>query len=125
MFYLNTSEQLFLFVKQLDQSEVCLPYSRLLTEIPMLVVFQKSGIQIKHLYHEFFSFCMALHFAHICLDLQSGIQNNLSCFPNVSMSSRLSGILRSAVSGRNNPGIAPRKHKNAIIRNGALSDRTD
>ena len=38
MFYLNTIEQLFLFVEQEDQLEVRLPYSRLLT-----------GIQIKHL----------------------------------------------------------------------------
>ena len=29
----------FLFVEQLDQFEVCLPYSRLLTGIPILVVF--------------------------------------------------------------------------------------
>ena len=28
MFYLNTIEQLFLFVEQLDQLEVCLPYSK-------------------------------------------------------------------------------------------------
>ena len=40
MFYLNTIEQLFLFVEQLDQLEVYLPYSILLTGIPMLVVFQ-------------------------------------------------------------------------------------
>ena len=40
MFYLNTIEQLFLFVEQLDQLEVCLPYSILLTGIPILVVFQ-------------------------------------------------------------------------------------
>ena len=41
MFYLNTIEQLFLFVEQLDQfSEVCLPYSRLKTGIPIMVVFQ-------------------------------------------------------------------------------------
>ena len=36
MFYLNTIEQLFLFVEQLDQLEVCLPYGRLLTGIPIL-----------------------------------------------------------------------------------------
>ena len=30
MFYLNTIKQLFLFIEQLDQLEVCLPYSRLL-----------------------------------------------------------------------------------------------
>ena len=30
MFSLNTIEQLFLFVEQKDQLEVCLPYSRLL-----------------------------------------------------------------------------------------------
>ena len=30
MFYLSNIEQLFLFVEQLDQLEVCLPYSRLL-----------------------------------------------------------------------------------------------
>ena len=40
MFYLNTIEQLFLFVEQLDQLEVCLPYIRLLTGIPILAVFQ-------------------------------------------------------------------------------------
>ena len=40
MFYLNTIEQLFLSVEQLDQLEVCLPYSRLLTGIPILAVFQ-------------------------------------------------------------------------------------
>ena len=41
MFYLNTIEQMFLLVEQLDQLDVCLPYSRLLTGIPMLVVFEK------------------------------------------------------------------------------------
>ena len=40
MFYLNTIEQLFLFVEQLDHLEVSLPYSRLLTGIPILAVFQ-------------------------------------------------------------------------------------
>ena len=40
MFYLNTIELLFLFVEQLDQLEVCLPHSRLLTGIPILAVFQ-------------------------------------------------------------------------------------
>ena len=40
MFYLNVIEQLFLFVEQLDQLEVCLPYSRLLAGKPILVVFQ-------------------------------------------------------------------------------------
>ena len=40
MFYLNTIEQLFLFVEQLDQLEICLPYSWLLTGIPILAVFQ-------------------------------------------------------------------------------------
>ena len=40
MFYLNTIEQLFLFVEQLDQLEVCVPFSRLLTGIPILAVFQ-------------------------------------------------------------------------------------
>ena len=39
MFYLNTTEQLFLF-QQLDQLEVCPPYSRLLTGIPLLAVIQ-------------------------------------------------------------------------------------
>ena len=43
MFYLNTIEQLFLFVEQLYQLEVCLPYSRLLTGIPILAVFQNLG----------------------------------------------------------------------------------
>ena len=40
MFYLNTIEQLFLFVEQLFQLEVCLPYSRLLAGILILAVFQ-------------------------------------------------------------------------------------
>ena len=40
MFYLYTIEQLFLFVEQLDHLEVYLLYSRILTEIPILVVFQ-------------------------------------------------------------------------------------
>ena len=40
MFYLNTIEQLFLFVELLFQLEVCLPYSRLLAAIPILAVFQ-------------------------------------------------------------------------------------
>ena len=40
MLYLNTIDQLFLFVEQLDQLEVCQPYSRLLNEIPILAVFQ-------------------------------------------------------------------------------------
>ena len=38
--YLNTIEQLFCLVEQLDQLEVCLPYSRLLAGKPILVVFQ-------------------------------------------------------------------------------------
>ena len=38
MFYLNTIEQLFLLVEQLDQLEVCLPYSRLLAGIPILAL---------------------------------------------------------------------------------------
>ena len=40
MFYLNTIEQLFLLVEQLDHLVVCLPYSRLLAGIPILAVFQ-------------------------------------------------------------------------------------
>ena len=43
MFYLNIPSicwLLFLFVEQLDQFEVCLPYSRLLTGIPMLAALQ-------------------------------------------------------------------------------------
>ena len=38
MFYLNTIEQSFRFIEQLDQLEVCLPFSRLLTGIPILAV---------------------------------------------------------------------------------------
>ena len=38
MFYLNTIKQLLLFIEQLDQLEVCLPFSRLLTWIPILAV---------------------------------------------------------------------------------------
>ena len=33
MFYWNTIEQFFLFVEQIGQLEVCLPYRRLLTGI--------------------------------------------------------------------------------------------
>ena len=40
MFYLNTIEQLFLLVEQLDQLGDCLHYSRLLAGIPILAVFQ-------------------------------------------------------------------------------------
>ena len=40
MIYLNTIEQLFLFVEQLDQLEVCLPFSRLLAGLSILAVFQ-------------------------------------------------------------------------------------
>ena len=40
MFYLNTIEQLFLVIEQLDQLEVCLPNSRLLTRIAIFAVFQ-------------------------------------------------------------------------------------
>ena len=40
IFYLNIIEQLFLFVEQLVQLEVCLPYSRLLAGIPIVAVFQ-------------------------------------------------------------------------------------
>ena len=40
MFYLNTIEQLIHFVEQIDQLEVCLPYSRILTGIQILAVFQ-------------------------------------------------------------------------------------
>ena len=43
MFYLNTIKQLFLFVEQLFQLEVCLAYSRLLAGIPILAVFQNSS----------------------------------------------------------------------------------
>ena len=38
---LETIDQFFLFVEQLNQLEVCLPYSRLLSG---------GGIQLKHLY---------------------------------------------------------------------------
>ena len=40
MFYLNTIEQLLIFVEHLDQLEVCLPYSSLLTGIAIQAVFQ-------------------------------------------------------------------------------------
>ena len=40
MFYWNTIEQLFLFVEQLYQLEVCLLYNRLLTGITIVAVFQ-------------------------------------------------------------------------------------
>ena len=40
MSYLNTIEQQFLSVEQLDLLEVCLPYSRLLAGILILAVFQ-------------------------------------------------------------------------------------
>ena len=47
--YLNTIEQFFLLVEHLDQFEVCLPYSRLLTGILILAVFKvefKENISI-------------------------------------------------------------------------------
>ena len=54
MFYLNTIEQVFLFVEQLDQLEVCLPYSRFLAGIPILAIFQnlrqnsnKTSLQVQ------------------------------------------------------------------------------
>ena len=57
MFYLNTFGQLFLLVEQLDQLEVSLPYSTLLTGIPILVVFQnlrwnsnKTSLSLSGLY---------------------------------------------------------------------------
>ena len=37
---MNTIKQLFLFVEQLDQLEVCIPYSRLLAGTQILAVFQ-------------------------------------------------------------------------------------
>ena len=46
MFYLNTIEQSFLFVEMFDQTEVCLPYSKFLTGIQKLLVFQNFGKQI-------------------------------------------------------------------------------
>ena len=77
MFYLNTIEQLFLLVEQLDQLEVCLPYSRLLAGIPILSVFQnlrwnsnktslimkqESGGQPKFLFCSLVNQCEALLF---------------------------------------------------------------
>ena len=51
MFYLNTIEQLFRFVEQLDQLEVWLPYGKLLTGILILAVFQNlRWNSIKYLY---------------------------------------------------------------------------
>ena len=64
-------------------------------------------------------------FLNLLLDLNSGIQNSLSWRPNSLMSSRVSGILRSAVSGKKRPGMAPSKQRKPIIRNGAFSDITD
>ena len=43
MFYLNTIEQLFLFIEQLNQLEVCLTYSRLLAGIQILAVYRNLG----------------------------------------------------------------------------------
>ena len=40
MFYLNTIEQLLLFVEDEDQLEVCLSCSRLLAGIPILLVYK-------------------------------------------------------------------------------------
>ena len=47
MFYLNTIEQLFLFVVQLVHLEVCLPFSTLLSGIPKLAVFQIFKMEFK------------------------------------------------------------------------------
>ena len=63
MFYLNTIEQLFLFVEQLDQLEVYLPYSRLLAGTPILAVYQnlrrnsyKTSLTLKA--------CFAIKYVH-------------------------------------------------------------
>ena len=47
MFYLNTIEQLIFFVDQLDQLEVCLPYGRLLTGIPISGSIPKFKVELK------------------------------------------------------------------------------
>ena len=48
MFYLNTIEQLFLFVEQLDQIEVCLPYKMAKFEL-ILIVFERLPVPKKRL----------------------------------------------------------------------------
>lgn len=45
--------------------------------------------------------------------------------PSTLTSSRVSGILSSAVSGRMRPGTEPRAQRMEVIRNGASSERTD
>ena len=45
--------------------------------------------------------------------------------PNSLMSSRESGIFKSAVSGRKRPGTAPTTQRKAMMRKGAFSDMTD
>jgi len=47
LFYLNTIEHLFLFVEQLDQLEVCLPYSRLLAGITNIGGIPKFKVEFK------------------------------------------------------------------------------
>ena len=43
MLYLNTIEQVFCSVEQLNQLEVCLTYSRLLAGIQILAVYRNLG----------------------------------------------------------------------------------
>ena len=45
--------------------------------------------------------------------------------PNSFMSSRVAGIFKSAVSGRNTPGTVPRMQRRAMMRKGAFSDMID
>ena len=44
---MNTIEQLFLLVEQIDQLEVCLPYSRFITGIPVLAVFLNLMLKVE------------------------------------------------------------------------------
>ena len=72
MFYLNTIEQVFLLVEQLNQLVVCITYSRLLTGIPIMAVFQnlrwnsnKTSLLLKAMYvcmyeYKFLVICFSL-----------------------------------------------------------------
>ena len=71
MFYLNTIEQLFLSVEQLVHLEVCLPYSRLLTGIQILAVFQNlrwnsNKTSLHHVYNAK-SFTQSIKFAWLLI----------------------------------------------------------
>ena len=69
MFYLNTIEQLIHFVEQIDQLEVCLPYSRILTGILILVVFQN----LRRYSNKISLICFLVHNVRVKMNISSSI----------------------------------------------------